>query len=102
MGCGSPREKLENLMIAYKLERMDVQMEKEKELRKLAEIEGHDIKRYQVPDYIDPKFAKEKRLYIEPEESKEKQFNDKIETKRRKKYIKKILKVEKKAIKKKN
>ena len=62
MGCGSPREKIEDEMMVYKLERMEVQMEKEKELKKLAEIEGHTIERHFVPDYIDPKFAKEKRL----------------------------------------
>ena len=65
MGCGSPREKLEDEMMVYKLERMAIQMEKEKELKKLAEIEGHQIERSQIPDYIDPQFAKEKRLYIE-------------------------------------
>ena len=102
MGCGSPREKLEDLMMVYKLERMEVQMEKEKELRKLAEIEGHDIERYLVPDYIDPQFAKEKRLYIEePKESKEKKFIHKIETKRRSKNKNKIIEVTKK-IKRKN
>ena len=64
MGCGTAREKLEDLMVAYKLQRMEVQMEKENQLKKLAEIEGHIIERSIVPDYIDPKFAKEKRLYI--------------------------------------
>ena len=63
MGCGTAREKLEDEMMVYKLERMDIQMQKEKELKKLAEIEGHEIERHQIPDYIDPQFAKEKRLY---------------------------------------
>ena len=63
MGCGSAREKIEDEMMVYKLERMEIQMEKEKELKKLAEIEGHTIERHQIPDYIDPQFAKEKRLY---------------------------------------
>ena len=63
MGCGSAREKLEDEMMVYKLERMEIQMEKEKELKKLAEIEGHTIERNFIPDYIDPEFAKEKRLY---------------------------------------
>ena len=102
MGCGSPREKLENLMMVYKLERMEVQMEKEKELKKLAEIEGHEIERYLVPDYIDPQFAKEKRLYIEePKENKEKRFINRIETKRKKKIKNKIIEVRNK-IKRKN
>ena len=63
MGCGSPKEKLEDEMMVYKLERMDIQMQKEKELKKLEQIEGHVIERSKIPDYIDPQFAKEKRLY---------------------------------------
>ena len=31
MGCGTPREKLEDEMMVYKLERMAIQMEKENE-----------------------------------------------------------------------
>ena len=63
MGCAGAREKIEDKMMLMKLERMEVQMEKEKELKKLAELEGHTIKRGHVPDYIDPKFAKEKQIY---------------------------------------
>ena len=47
--------------MVYKLERMQIQMEKENELKKLAEIEGHAIERTKIPDYIDPEFAKEKK-----------------------------------------
>ena len=63
MGCAGAREKIEDKMMLMKLERMEVQMEKEKELKKLADLEGHTIKRGHVPDYIDPKFAKEKQIY---------------------------------------
>ena len=63
MGCAGAREKIEDKMMLIKLERMEIQMEKEKELKKLAELEGHTIKRSYVPDYIDPKFAKEKQIY---------------------------------------
>ena len=63
MGCSGPREKLEDKMMLMKLERMEIQMEKEKELSKLSQIEGHKIKPCHVPDYIDPKFAKEKNIY---------------------------------------
>ena len=62
MGCGSAREKIEDEMMVYKLERMEIQMEKEKELKKLAEIEGHTIERHKIPDYIDPEFAKLRKL----------------------------------------
>jgi len=79
MGCGTAREKLEDKMMVYKLERMEIQMEKEKELKKLAEIEGHTIERNRVPDYIDPKFAKENRLYEVEKEDKDKD-NDKSES----------------------
>ena len=78
MGCGSPREKIEDEMMVYKLERMAIQMEKEKELQKLAEIEGHAIERNIIPDYIDPEFAKEKNIYDEfPDEDKSKNIKDK-------------------------
>ena len=78
MGCGSAREKIEDEMMVYKLERMEIQMEKEKELKKLAEIEGHAIERHQIPDYIDPEFAKEKKLYEQDnEDNKSKKKKDK-------------------------
>ena len=38
---------------------------KEKELKKLSEMEGKPVQRGIVPDYIDPIFAKEKNLYDE-------------------------------------
>ena len=63
MGCSGAREKIEDKMMLLKLERMEIQMEKEKELNKLSEIAGHKIKPGQIPDYIDPKFAKEKNIY---------------------------------------
>ena len=91
MGCTSPREKLEDEMMVYKLERMQIQMEKEKELKKLAEIEGKCIKRSKVPDYIDPVFAKEKKLYedhIYDDVSSKKKGNKKNENPRKKKKIK--------------
>ena len=63
MGCSGAREKLEDQMMLTKLHRMEIQMEKEKELKKLSEMEGGPVKRGIVPDYIDPVFAKEKNLY---------------------------------------
>ena len=93
MGCGSVREKLEDQMMVYKLERMEIQMEKERELKKLSDIEGHAIERHHVPDYIDPQFAKEKRLYIEQKENKENQNNNTNESKKKKKNKRMIVKV---------
>ena len=63
MGCSGAKEKLEDKMMLVKLARMEIQMEKEKELKKLSEMEGKPVKRGIVPDYIDPAFAKEKNLY---------------------------------------
>ena len=68
MGCSGAKEKLEDRMMLVKLARMEIQMEKEKELKKLSEMEGKPVKRGIVkrgivPDYIDPVFAKERNLY---------------------------------------
>ena len=76
MGCAGEREKIEDKMMLMKLERMEVQMEKEKELKKLSEIEGHTIKRQQIPDYIDPAFAREKQIYDDDEEIGDKKTVD--------------------------
>ena len=65
MGCAGAKEKLEDQMMLVKLQRMEIQMEKEKELKKLSELEGKPVKRGIVPDYIDPVFAREKNLYDE-------------------------------------
>ena len=65
MGCTGEKEKLEDQMMMVKLKRMEIQMEKEKELKKLSEMEGKPVQRGIVPDYIDPIFAKEKNLYDE-------------------------------------
>ena len=39
MGCSGEKEKLEDRMMLIKLARMEIQMEKEKELKKLSEME---------------------------------------------------------------
>ena len=62
MGCSGAREKIEDKMMILKLERMEIKMEKEKELSKLSEMVGHKIKPGKIPDYIDPKFAKERKF----------------------------------------
>ena len=46
-------------------------MEKYNELEKLSKIEKHKIRPSIIPDYIDPKFAKEHKIY----------FNNNIENK---------------------
>ena len=101
MGCAGAKEKIEDQMMLMKLERMEVQMEKEKELKKLSELEGHEIKRRSIPDYIDPKFAKEKQIYDEDEydEIRDKKTDDTIRNSVKKGKNKNKDKKDKKAIK---
>ena len=68
MGCSGAREKIEDKIMLLKLERTEIQMEKEKELNKLSELEGHTIKPNQIPDYIDHNFAKIKIIYNDDDE----------------------------------
>ena len=91
MGCGSPREKLEDEMMVFKLARMDIQMEKEKELKKLAEIEGHIVKRHHIPDYIDPEFARINKIYPQQIENKENEVHNKNLKRKEKKLIKEVM-----------
>ena len=62
MGSSGSREDIENQMSLIKLQRMEIQVEKEKELKKLSEMGGGDVQRNEVPDYIDPPFAKKKKF----------------------------------------
>ena len=72
MGCTSgDKEKIEDQMMLMKLERMEIQMEKEKHAKKLSEMEGKDIKPGNIPDYIDPEFAKEKNIYDDDDDGNE-------------------------------
>ena len=62
MGCAGAKETLEDKMRLMKLDRLEIQMRKEVELKKLNEKYGEPIRKSIVPDYIDPKFAKENNL----------------------------------------
>ena len=62
MGCTNDRQKIEDKMGLIKLERMEIQAMKEKEYKKLSELEGRPVQRKFIPDYIDPEFAKEKHI----------------------------------------
>ena len=62
MGCSGDIQAIKDKMMLIKLERMEIQMAKEKEIKKLSEIEGHPIERENIPDYIDPAFAREKNI----------------------------------------
>ena len=62
MGCAGAKETLEDKMLLMKLDRLEIQMRKEVELKKLNEKYGEPIRKSIVPDYIDPKFVKEYNL----------------------------------------
>ena len=53
MGCGDTKEKLENQMVKMKMERVEVQMERQNQLKLLKEIDGCEYKFKEIPDYID-------------------------------------------------
>ena len=61
MGCGNPKKEVENQMMIMQLERVNIQMEREKNLKLLEEMDGYKRKINSIPDYIDPKFAEEKK-----------------------------------------
>ena len=84
MGCTGDREKIENKMMLMKLERMEVQMEKEKHLKRLSDIDGHSVKWGEIPDYIDPQFAKQNKIYDEDNDYIKTDANEKLNKKRKK------------------
>ena len=83
MGCSSQREKLENEMMNVQIMRLEVQMEKYNLLKKLSEIDNQKFEHINViPDYIDPKFAVEKKIYIKNNSDKKTDLAKKINNKR--------------------
>ena len=66
MGCSGEKEKLEDRILLMKLGRMEIQMQKEIALKKLAD-KGVAVKQGFIPDYIDPVFAKENNIYDDDE-----------------------------------
>ena len=53
MGCGNPREKVENEIIKMKMQRVVIQMERKNQLQLLKDIDGKELKFQKIPDYID-------------------------------------------------
>ena len=62
MGCGDTKEKLEDQMMKMKMSRIELQMERMKALQALKEMDGKEMKRPIIPDYIDQKFLQEQIL----------------------------------------
>ena len=56
MGCGNPKEKVEDEMMKMKMARIELQMERHKQLQLLKKIDGSEMKTPNIPDYIDENF----------------------------------------------
>ncbi len=82
MGCSTSRESIENQMMKLKLVRMEIQMERENNVNKLTEIDGHKVVYRPIPDYIDPQFAIENKIYydtrIKSIEKSQQEINEQI------------------------
>ena len=64
MGWETSKEKLENEIIAMKLERVGVQMERRNQIKLLEDIEGVKINEPNIPDYLAAK-PKEKNINLD-------------------------------------
>ena len=80
MGCGDSKEKIVNEMIALKLERVGVQMDRKNQIKLLEEIDGNKIKEPTIPDY----------LVLEPKEKNNKKSINKKSNKKISIIIKKL------------
>ena len=62
MGCSNSKEQLENEMMELQIKRLEVQMDRYNQIRRLSQIENKKLSYTNIiPDYIDPKFAREKK-----------------------------------------
>ena len=62
MGCGNPKEKIEDEMLQMKMKRIEIQMERLNQLEQLKNLEGKNIKPSIIPEYIDENFLKARLL----------------------------------------
>ena len=67
------------------IQRIEIRMEKYKQLEKLAKIEKREIKPNIIPDYIDPKFANDHKIYIENSKDKKSEKSEKTNYSKEKK-----------------
>ena len=91
MGCTGDRQTIEDKMMVLKLERMEVQMAKDKEIQKLSIMDGKPIKTTNIPDYIAPELSDEKNSSEESEsdENESEEDNKKKKKKEKRKKRKK-------------
>ena len=52
MGCSNPKENLQDQIMILKLKRVAIQMEREKSLKILSDIEGRNIDDDNLPEYL--------------------------------------------------
>ena len=102
MGCTADRQTIEDQIMLLKLERMEVQMAKDKEVKKLSELDGRPIKATEIPDYLDPEFMAGKNLPTGCDEDKtsENESDNEDKNKEKKKKEKQKKKKDKKKDKK--
>ena len=62
MGCVEEQQKIKDQMMLLKLERLEIRNQKKNQIKLLEQIEGHSIQRDEIPDYIDPHFARAKNI----------------------------------------
>jgi len=89
MGCGNPKEKIEDEIMKVKLERIAIHMERMNQMKLLENIEGHPIKCPIIPDYIADDFIlnKNKNGNNSDALSNKKINNSRIKSKRSKSSI---------------
>ena len=89
MGCGNPKEKIEDEIMKVKLERIAIHMERMNQMKLLENIEGHPIKCPIIPDYIADDFIlnKNKNGNNSDALSNKKINNSRIKSKRSKSNI---------------
>ena len=81
MGCGLTKEKIEDEMMKAKLDRIQVQFERQKQLELLKNIDGTDYKSPAIPDYIIPKLKKIQSAFRTKRSSKStNKYNNKSKT----------------------
>lgn len=73
MGCSHSQETLETQLLIYKLNKQDIQFQREQLLREYQIITGEVLKWKKIPGYIDYKKIREKRLEKERRENKAKE-----------------------------
>ena len=96
MGCGNAKKNIENEMMIMQFERVNIQMERRKNLKLLEEMDGHKRKACVIPDYIDPQFAKEKLYYLQGTSSSPLEGENNLRDPKKKRFRRRKLKKGKK------